>query len=46
MDWVLDENNQDLISEDMKAAADAAVDAISEGEIVVHDVVADGPCPF
>ncbi|WP_422019522.1 BMP family lipoprotein [Roseibium sp.] len=46
MDWVLDENNQALISEDMKAAADAAVDAISKGEIVVHDVVADGPCPF
>jgi basic membrane protein A len=31
MDWVLDENNQGPdFTEDMKAAADAAVDAISE----------------
>ncbi|MCX2724168.1 BMP family lipoprotein [Roseibium salinum] len=46
MDWVLDDNNRDLITPEMKAAADAAVKGISDGTISVHDVVADGPCPF
>jgi len=46
MDWVLDANNQALISDAMKVAADAAVTAISDGEIAVHDVVTAGPCPF
>ncbi len=46
MDWVLDENNKDLITPDMKAAADAAVAAISDGTVKVHDVVTDGACPF
>ncbi|QFT65599.1 Membrane lipoprotein TmpC precursor [Labrenzia sp. THAF35] len=46
MDWVLDENNKDLITPDMKAAADAAVAAISDGTVKVHDVVTDGACLF
>ncbi|MGX1498675.1 basic membrane protein A [Labrenzia sp. MBR-25] len=46
MDWVLDENNKDLITPDMKAAADAAVAAITDGSVKVHDVVTDGACPF
>ncbi|QDG74515.1 BMP family protein [Labrenzia sp. PHM005] len=46
MDWVLDDNNEVLITEDMKTAAEAAVQAISNGEIEVHDVVTGGPCPF
>nr|WP_245926704.1 BMP family ABC transporter substrate-binding protein [Breoghania corrubedonensis] len=46
MDWVLDDNNADLVTPHMKAAADAAVAAISQGQIKVHDVVADGPCPL
>ena len=46
MDWVLDENNADLISDDMKAAADKAVADISAGRIRVHDVVTDGACPI
>lgn len=45
MDWVLDDNNAALITPEMKAAAEAAVDDISAGRITVHDVVADGPCP-
>ncbi|TYC67954.1 BMP family ABC transporter substrate-binding protein [Stappia sp. BW2] len=46
MDWVLDENNKDLITPEMKAAANAAVAAISDGSVKVHDVVTDGACPF
>ncbi|SHL35792.1 BMP family lipoprotein [Roseibium suaedae] len=45
MDWVLDENNKDLITPDMKAAADAATAGISDGSIHVHDVVTEGACP-
>lgn len=46
MDWVLDENNADLITDDMKAAADKAVADISAGRIKVHDVVTEGACPL
>lgn len=46
MDWVIDDNNRDLVSPQMKAAADAAVAGITEGTIKVHDVVTDGACPF
>lgn len=46
MDWVLDDNNRDLISEAMQDAANAAVVGISSGEIQVHDVVTDGACPY
>nr|WP_319385782.1 BMP family ABC transporter substrate-binding protein [uncultured Roseibium sp.] len=46
MDWVLDENNADLVSDDMKAAADKAVADISAGRIKVHDVVTEGACPL
>ena len=45
MDWVLDENNKDLITPEMKAAADAATAGISDGSIHVHDVVTEGACP-
>lgn len=46
MDWVLDENNRDLVTLEMQAAADQAVKAISSGDIEVHDVVAGGACPY
>jgi len=46
MDWVLDDNNRDLVTEEMKAAADAAVAGISDGTVKVHDVVTEGACPF
>jgi basic membrane protein A len=46
MDWVLDDNNEDLVTPEMKSAAEAAVAGISDGSIKVHDVVADGACPF
>ncbi len=46
MDWVLDDNNKDVITRDMKMAADAAVSGISDGSIQVHDAVTQGACPF
>jgi len=46
MDWVLDDNNKDLITAEMQQAAEAAVAGISEGTIKVHDVVTQGACPF
>ncbi len=46
MDWVLDENNEKLITPEMKAVAEKAVADISSGRIKVHDVLADGLCPL
>jgi len=46
MDWVLDDNNKNLVTPEMKAAADAAVAGISDGTVKVHDVVTEGTCPF
>lgn len=45
MDWVLDKNNESLITSEMAAAANAAVADISSGKIKVHDVLTDGECP-
>jgi basic membrane protein A len=45
MSWVLDDANADLISWDMRAAADSAKAAIIAGEIAVHDSATQGPCP-
>jgi len=46
MDWVIDDNNRMLISDEMQAAAEAAGDAVSSGTLKVHDIITDGPCPF
>jgi basic membrane protein A len=43
--WALDDNNKDLVSDDMKAALDAASEKIISGEISVHDYMADDTCP-
>ena len=43
--WALDDNNKDLVSDDMKAALDAASEKIMSGEIVVHDYMSDDNCP-
>jgi len=45
LDWVLDDANAALITPQMEAAAEAAEEAIANGEITVHDAAADGPCP-
>jgi len=44
--WALDEHNESLIDEDMKAAVDAAAAAIVAGEISVHDYMSDNSCTY
>ena len=44
--WALDDNNSGLISDEMKAAAEAATAQIVSGEVVVHDYMSDESCPF
>jgi basic membrane protein A len=43
--WALDDNNKALVSDDMKAALDAAAQKIISGEIAVHDYMSDDNCP-
>jgi basic membrane protein A len=45
MDWVLDENNAELMTEDMRADARSLAAAIANGDVRVHDSSVDGPCP-
>jgi basic membrane protein A len=40
-----DEYNKPLITDDAKAAVDAAMKGISDGTIKVHDFNADNKCP-
>ncbi|MBD8892352.1 BMP family ABC transporter substrate-binding protein [Labrenzia suaedae] len=46
VDWALDENNEKLITPDMKAAADKAKADIISGTIKVHDYMSDSSCPL
>jgi len=43
--WALDENNEALITDEMKAAIEAASQKIIDGEVSVHDYRADNNCP-
>jgi basic membrane protein A len=43
--YAIDENNEALITEEMKAAVDEAAAKIASGELVVHDYMADSTCP-
>ncbi|MBW0156919.1 BMP family lipoprotein [Sedimentimonas flavescens] len=43
--YALDDNNAALVSDEMKAAVDAAADKIKAGEITVHDYMSDNTCP-
>ena len=43
--FAMDEHNASLVSDDMKAAVDAAAAAISSGELAVHDYTSDDSCP-
>lgn len=43
--WALDEHNQDLITEDMKAKVAEAQQKIISGELSVHDYMSDNSCP-
>lgn len=46
VDWALDEHNQDLITEDMKATMADIKAKIIGGEIVVHDYMSDSSCNY
>lgn len=43
--YALDEHNAALVSDDMKAAVDAAAEKIASGELMVHDYMSDNTCP-
>lgn len=43
--YAMDDNNADLVSDDMRAAVEAAAAAIKSGELGVHDYMADDSCP-
>jgi basic membrane protein A len=45
VDWALDDNNAELVSDEMKAAVEEASNKIISGEIVVHDYMSDQNCP-
>ncbi|MDA7425794.1 BMP family lipoprotein [Thalassococcus lentus] len=43
--YALDDNNAALVSDDMKAAVDAAREQIIAGDLAVHDYTSDDSCP-
>ncbi len=43
--YAMDEYNASLVSDDMKAAVEAAAAGIISGEIAVHDYMSDDSCP-
>ncbi|OSQ35653.1 BMP family lipoprotein [Thalassospira mesophila] len=44
--WALDENNEKLITDDMKAAVAKAKAEIIDGSLKVHDYMTDSACPM
>ena len=44
--YAVDENNEELITDEMKAAVEEAKAAIIAGEIEVHDYMSDDSCPY
>ncbi|MEQ5774307.1 MULTISPECIES: BMP family protein [unclassified Thalassospira] len=46
VDWALDENNEKLITDDMKAAVAKAKEEIIDGSLKVHDYMTDSACPM
>lgn len=44
--YAVDENNESLITEEMKAAVEEAKAKIIAGEIEVHDFMSDNSCPY
>jgi len=43
--WALDEHNEALITDEMRAAVDAAEAEIIAGDVTVHDYMSDNSCP-
>ena len=46
VDYAMDDNNKDLVSDDMKAAVEAAKADIIDGKVEVHDYMSDESCPY
>jgi basic membrane protein A len=46
VDYAMDENNAPLVTDDMKAAVEAAKADIIAGKITVHDYMSDNNCPY
>ena len=46
VDWALDENNKDLITEEIRSAVEQAKADIIAGKITVHNYETDQNCPF
>jgi len=46
VDYAMDENNKDLVTEEMKAAVEQAKADIAAGKIEVHDYMSDNACPY
>ena len=44
--WALDDNNEALITDEMREAVEAAEAGIVSGAIEVHDYMADATCPY
>ena len=46
VDYAMDDNNKDLVTPEMKAAAEKAKADIISGAIEVHDYMSDNNCPY
>jgi basic membrane protein A len=46
VDYAMDDNNAALVSDEMKAAVEAAKADIISGKVEVHDYMADESCPY
>jgi basic membrane protein A len=46
VDYAMDDNNKDLVTAEMKEAADKAKQEIIDGKIAVHDYTTDNNCPY
>jgi basic membrane protein A len=46
VDWALDDNNKDLVTDEMKAAVEKAKADIIAGTVEVHDYMSDNACPY
>jgi basic membrane protein A len=46
VDYAMDDNNASLVTDEMKAAVEAAKADIIAGKITVHDYMSDNACPY
>ncbi len=46
VDYAMDDDNKDLVTEDIKEAVEKAKADIVDGKIEVHDYMADNSCPY